>query len=93
MYLIFASFTLPAFFIGLIAPRVWMCFLAALVFSVLTLGFVYMIGSAILQDEKDLKSFLRFLFAGESGIAFAVAGTPVLIGHLVRRWAIAKKAN
>jgi hypothetical protein len=65
--------------------------LAAAVFTVLPLGFVYLIGSAILQHDKSLRGFFVFLFAGESVISFAVAGTPVLIGQLVRRWAFAKQ--
>jgi ABC-type uncharacterized transport system permease subunit len=91
MYLIFGFFAFPAFFVGLVSPKMWICLLAAVVFAVLPLGFVYTIGSAILQDDKSLRGFFVFLFAGESIIAFAVAGTPVLIGQIVRRWAFARR--
>jgi hypothetical protein len=91
MYLIFGSFAFPAFFVGLVSPKIWICLLAAVIFTVLPLGFVYIIGSAILQDDKSLRSFFVYLFTGESVIAFAVAGTPVLIGQIVRRGAFAKQ--
>jgi hypothetical protein len=91
MYLLFGTFAFPAFFVGLISPKVWVCLLAAIVFTVLPLGFIYLIGGAILQDDKSLRGFFVFLVSDRSVVAFVVAATPILIGQIVRRWAFAKQ--
>jgi hypothetical protein len=90
---LFCVLAFPGFFAGMVVPKVWMCFLVAECLTILELGFIYVIGGSLLQDEVSLRNFVVFLFNWKHAIAFAVMAMPVFAGHLVRRWAFAKRAN
>lgn len=79
------AFAFPGFCVGAVAP-VWGCVLAAECFSVASLGFIYVIGGSLLNDEISFWRFLGFLPTSEHFMAFILMGTPILAGRLVRQW-------
>jgi hypothetical protein len=85
-----AVFAFPGFFAGAIAPRAWICLALAECLALVGLGYLYVIGGSLLQDELTIRGFLHFLINSEHATAFAVMGSPVLAGHLMRRWAMRK---
>jgi hypothetical protein len=79
---------------GALSPKIWIGLFLAELFSILSFGFIYVVGGSLLNDALSVSNFLaRFFFSLQHALALAFFTAPVLAGHLVRRFLIAKSGQ
>jgi hypothetical protein len=79
---------------GALSPQIWIGLFLAELFSILGLGFLYVVGGSLLNDALSVSTFLiHFFFSLQHALVLALFSAPVLAGHLVRGFVVTKSGH
>jgi hypothetical protein len=79
---------------GALSPKIWIGLCLAELFSILGIGFLYVVSGSLLNDALSVSTFLvHFFFSLQHALVLAFFSASVLAGHLVRGFLVTKSGH